>query len=173
MGALKWISSWLFFPLYFLYRVAHNAKDRGRHLEYYAFPILVSMLATFLVIRISTQYIFPNTWFAIKNVHIHHFVWGIIIQQFVVMRLFLKTAEDKPKRVYLLALLYGVGVGLLLDEFDVWLKLDGSPLAHSYTRGVVIGSCVLILFIVGRSTFDVCRSFASRMHKKFKVERAS
>lgn len=152
-------------PFYWLFKIANNAKEKGRLLEFYAFPVLLSTLTTFAITRLFTRVIFKDTFFSLNDIHIHHFVIGIAIQQIVVFALFVNAANFIGRRVYKLALLYGVGLGLILDELDVILKLDASAKAHSYTYGVIFGCMILIFLITSRAIFDVIRSALTKKHE--------
>lgn len=145
-------------PFYWLFKIANNAKEKGRLLEFYAFPVLLSSLTTFGMTRLFTRVIFRDNFFTVNDVHIHHFVIGIVIHQIVVFALFVNAPHFIGRRVYKLALLYGVGLGLILDELDVILKLDASAKAHSYTYGVIAGCSILIALIVSRAIFDVIKT---------------
>jgi hypothetical protein len=57
--------------------------------------------------------------------HVHHLVWGIALLLFVGYAWLLESAEDPHSRAAgrALAVLYGVGAALTLDEFALWLNL--------------------------------------------------
>lgn len=166
INIFKKVSKWLFAPIYgpfyWLFKIANNAKEKGRLLEFYAFPVLLSTLATFAITRLFTRIIFKDTFFSVSDIHIHHFVIGIAIQQIVVFALFVNAPIFIGRRIYKLALLYGVGLGLILDELDVILKLDASAKAHGYTYGVLAGGLVLITLIISRSIFDVLKNILGK-----------
>jgi hypothetical protein len=84
--------------------------------------ILLSFLITFAIIRIVTHLqklnIFPN-----QNglLHIHHLVPGIlllILSGYVGISFW---ATDKIR--HLMAILFGIGAALAIDEFALWLYL--------------------------------------------------
>ena len=67
-------------------------------------------------------------WFGpviIRGQHVHHLVWGIGLLLFVGYAWLLETSEDPHSRraARALAILYGVGAALTLDEFALWLNL--------------------------------------------------
>lgn len=159
---LKNITLPIYGPFYWLFKIANNAKEKGRLIEFYAFPVLLSTLATFAITRLFTRVIFRDNFFSVNDVHIHHFVIGIAIQQIVVFALFVNASNFIGRRVYKLALLYGVGLGLILDELDVILKLDASAKAHGYTYGVIAGCVILIILITSRAIFDVIKNAFSK-----------
>lgn len=55
--------------------------------------------------------------------HIHHLVWGILILLVVGYCWLWQVSKDKRWLGRMLALLYGVGAALTLDEFALWLNL--------------------------------------------------
>jgi cytochrome c biogenesis protein CcdA len=59
--------------------------------------------------------------------HIHHLVWGILLLLAVGYGWLLGLGSDdsgSPTAVRLMALLYGSGAALTLDEFALWLNLE-------------------------------------------------
>jgi hypothetical protein len=55
------------------------------------------------------------------GVHIHHFVWGILILGVVA---FTGLMSDQPHLNTRMALLFGIGLALVADEFALWLTLS-------------------------------------------------
>jgi len=53
--------------------------------------------------------------------HIHHLVWGIFL---ILITGYLMLAFDAPRLRDGLALLFGIGAALTLDEFALWLRLE-------------------------------------------------
>src|SRR3954449_12328167 len=54
------------------------------------------------------------------DLHIHHLVWGIVLM--LVAGFISLTPIDSPWRE-IVAVLFGIGAGLTLDEFALWLRL--------------------------------------------------
>jgi len=97
--------------------------DRGKQPE---LLLLVSFLLTFGVVRVNTHLIRRGVkwWFhnvEVKGRHIHHMVFGIILL-LVVGYVAIGLAPESPGRE-ILAVLFGIGAGLTLDEFALWLNL--------------------------------------------------
>ena len=100
-----------------------------RHVDYRQASMLsvfVSFLVTFVLLRALT-YGIRYRLLPIRNVvtpgglHVHHFVWGIFILLAVgLLALGLDQARWHPR----LAILFGVGAALVLDEFALWLNLE-------------------------------------------------
>lgn len=87
------------------------------------FIILISFLLTFIVSRLIVE-LFPNLFLTVKGNHIHHFAYGIIILSLT--SLIAITTTLSPKFRSLLAILYGIGLGLAYDEFIMWIELEDS-----------------------------------------------
>jgi hypothetical protein len=64
----------------------------------------------------------------IRNVHIHHLVWGVLLLLGVgyvwLAQAGLGVGESSRRASTLTALLYGIGAALTLDEFALWLNLE-------------------------------------------------
>jgi hypothetical protein len=92
------------------------------------FLILISFLLTFLAVRFITHSIRDQRFRRIfRNVsgkdgrHIHHLVWGILL---LLISGYLALAFDPDRVRNLLAVLFGIGAALTLDEFALWLNLE-------------------------------------------------
>jgi len=59
---------------------------------------------------------------SIKGVHLHHYLWGIALVG-TVAGLSLRV-EERIRRHPLMALAYGIGMGLIVDEFALLLDLQ-------------------------------------------------
>lgn len=85
--------------------------------------ILLSIIVVFLISRIGSYLVLSGIlpWYLFANINgfrLHHFVYGnviITITSFVAIGLGIK----KHKNWF--ALFYGVGLGLVLDEFLLWI----------------------------------------------------
>jgi hypothetical protein len=97
----------------------------GRHV---AVRALVSYVITFAILRVITAIIyydvFPNGPFRLvmtkSGIHIHHLFWGILL---LMATGFGALATRAPQWHLRIALLFGVALGLTLDEFAMWLRL--------------------------------------------------
>jgi hypothetical protein len=67
-------------------------------------------------------------WVVVRGMHIHHLVWGILILLFVGYGWLLDLGRShSPVSIFfgrLMAVSYGVGAALTLDEFALWLSLE-------------------------------------------------
>src|SRR5436305_12889856 len=92
------------------------------------FVVLAAFLGTFLFIRSSARLIrspkvpwWPGSVTTESGLHLHHLVWGIVLLLMSGLLEF-ATAPDSPWNE-ILAGLFGVGAGLTLDEFALWIYL--------------------------------------------------
>ena len=92
------------------------------------FLILISFALSFAFIRTSTHMIkaqvswWPGNVETKSGMHIHHLVWGILLLM-VMGYLGIATAIPDPW-FELVAIGFGIGMGLTLDEFALWLNLE-------------------------------------------------
>jgi hypothetical protein len=89
--------------------------------------LLLSFLLTFGFIRTSAHLIRAQVkWWpgnvSVGGTHVHHLVWGILL---LLSMGYVAIAIDpgSPGRE-ILAVLFGIGAGLTLDEFALWLNLE-------------------------------------------------
>jgi lysyl-tRNA synthetase class 2 len=123
-----------------------------------AFVVLVAFLASFGFIRMSTRLMrSPRVpWWpgSVKTggVHVHHLVFGIVL---LMVAGFLEFAfrPDSPWQE-ILAAGFGIGIGLTLDEFALWLHLEDVYWAEEGRRSidaVIIAAIVAGAVVVGVS----------------------
>lgn len=91
-----------------------------------AFLFLCAFLGGFGFIRTSAHMIRAQvSWWPgnveVGGTHIHHMVWGIITLMIVVW-IAIAVDPGSPGRE-ILAVAFGIGTGLTLDEFALWLEL--------------------------------------------------
>ncbi|RKQ93018.1 hypothetical protein C8N24_2877 [Solirubrobacter pauli] len=91
-----------------------------------AFVVLAAFLVSFLVIRTSARMTRSVSWWPggieTRGVHVHHLVWGIGL---LLLTGFLSFAAPlEAPWWHLVAIGFGVGAGLTLDEFALWVHLD-------------------------------------------------
>jgi hypothetical protein len=97
--------------------------DTGREPQFLFF---VAFLASFGFIRTSTHMIKAQvSWWpgnvSVGGTHIHHLVWGILLL-LIFGWLDIALDPDSPWRE-VSAVFFGIGAGLTLDEFALWLNL--------------------------------------------------
>src|SRR4026207_1873458 len=97
--------------------------DTGRETQFLFF---VSFLVSFGFIRTSAHMIRAQvSWWPgnvnVGGTHIHHLVWGIVL---MVGTGYVGVPIAPPSPWHeIVAVLFGVGTGLALDEFALWLDL--------------------------------------------------
>ncbi|MGA2569075.1 MAG: hypothetical protein ABSF23_01025 [Terracidiphilus sp.] len=92
----------------------------------------VSFLITFIGVRMLVHRIVNHQghmhWVVVRGMHIHHLVWGILILLLVGYGWLLDLGwSHSPISIFfgrLMAVSYGVGAALTLDEFAIWLSLE-------------------------------------------------
>lgn len=111
----------------FLIRTTIPDRPRRR-----MFIASVSFFFTFLGVRLLVRLVIlnrgPFQWVMVRGLHIHHLVWGILILLLVGYGWLLDLGRShSPLSIFfsrLMAVGYGVGAALTLDEFALWLNLE-------------------------------------------------
>jgi hypothetical protein len=88
----------------------------------------------------------------IGKVHIHHLVWGVLLLLGVgyvwLAQAGLGVGDSSRRASTLMAMLYGIGAALTLDEFALWLNLEDVYWApkgrQSIDATILFGSLLLI-----------------------------
>ncbi|MDQ6914380.1 MAG: hypothetical protein M3155_01050 [Actinomycetota bacterium] len=127
------------------------------------FVLLAGFLGSWLFIRTSARLIrsprvswWPGSVETQGGLHIHHLVWGICT---VLITGFLSFAL-RPHSPWLeiLAGLFGIGTGLTLDEFALWLRLQDvywSNEGRESIDAVLVAAVFAAMVVVGVAPFDV------------------
>ena len=121
---------------------------------------LVGLLATFLFVRINTRLIRAQVswWFhdieSEGGTHVHHMVIGVVLM--VVSGILLIAVAPQGLGAQLVALVFGAGVALTLDEFalilnlqDVYWRKEG----RLSVDAVIIVVAAASLFVLGANPF--------------------
>lgn len=125
------------------------------------FLVLAGLLGGFLFIRTSARLIrmqvswWPGNVETSSGLHIHHLVWGILTMMATGFLAF-SFQPDSPW-MELLAVAFGIGCGLTLDEFALWLHLEDVYWAdegRSSVDAVIVASLIGGLLVVGASPFN-------------------
>ena len=104
------------------------------------FMVLAGMLVSFGFIRMSTRLMrSPKVpWWPGSvtpgGLHIHHLVFGIVMMMVAGFLMF--AFQPESPWLEILAASFGIGVGLTLDEFALWLYLDDVYWAEEGRRSV-------------------------------------
>ena len=144
----------------------HYARlDLGRRV---ALRALFAFLITFGILRALTAIIhfdiFPHGPFrnlvTASGLHIHHLFWGILLLMATGFIALATRAEEWHLRV---AIIFGVALGLTLDEFALWLRLDDvywSPEGIESIKAATVVTAFLAVYAFGQPFFHaVAREF--------------
>jgi hypothetical protein len=120
-----------------------------------AFLLTLAFLATFGIVRLITYSIHHERLPFFHNVttksglHIHHMVPGMLL---VLASGYLGLVLTAHRPVALLAVLFGIGAALVLDEFALWLRLADvywEPQGRESIDAVVLAGGIGILYLLG------------------------
>lgn len=117
--------------------------------------ILISIIGVTIFSRIITYLILikgvlpPGLFAQIGNFRLHHFVYGNVL---ILITSFLAIGLGIRKHRNLFALFYGIGLGLVLDEFLLWMgdirQLTSNVLFIPYSITVVAIASLIIATII-------------------------
>lgn len=140
-----------------------------QHHEQGLFLVLVGFILSFAFIRMSTRIIrseavswWPGNVESGSGVHLHHLVFGIVTM--MVSGVLLSLALGETPLTEIAALGFGVGLGLTIDEFALWVHLDDVYWAEegrSSIDATVIAAAAMLLTLVGASPFAIETGSAS------------
>lgn len=127
-----------------------------------AFLVLLAFLVTWLFIRTSARLIrmqvkwWPGNVETSSGLHIHHLVWGILLMMISGFTAFATNLGSPWWEITAIA--FGIGVGLTLDEYALWLHLEDvywSEEGRSSIDAVVIAFLFASLVAVGAHPLDL------------------
>jgi hypothetical protein len=120
------------------------------------FLILLAFLGSFGFIRTSAHMIraqvswWPGNVETKGGTHIHHMFWGILLLM-TMGYLGLATDVGSPW-IELVGIAFGIGLGLTLDEFALWLNLQDvywSEKGRQSIDAVIVATLMLVLALLG------------------------
>jgi hypothetical protein len=126
------------------------------------FVLLCSFLVTFLFIRTSARMIrkqvswWPGNVETKGGLHLHHLVFGIVLLLVCGFLGFALAPESPWEEI--LAAAFGVGAGLTLDEFALWVHLEDVYWAQegrASLDAVVVATLLGGLVVLGLAPFDL------------------
>jgi len=133
------------------------------------FVLLAAFLITFLFIRTSARLMrspkvpwWPGSVKTAGGLHLHHLVWGILL---LLLSGFLAFATGQASPwTEILAAVFGIGAGLTLDEFALWVYLRDVYWAEEGRASfdaVVIAAVIGALIVLGFAPFDLPNNTSS------------
>jgi hypothetical protein len=112
--------------------------------------VLAALLVSFLLIRASTRLMrsprvpwWPGSIQTEGGLHVHHLVFGIVL---MLLCGFLLALRLESPWMELAAAAFGIGAGLTLDEYALWLHLEDVYWAEEGRQSV---DAVIVASIVG------------------------
>jgi hypothetical protein len=140
------------------------------------FLVLVGFILSFAFIRMSTRLMrSPRVpWWpgsvsvGESGVHIHHLVFGICLMMLAGTVGFASSGENPWFDVS--AALFGVGTGLTIDEFALWVYLDDVYWAEEGRKSVdatAIAAAGMLLLLFGFEPFDFTTSSVGEVISSF------
>jgi hypothetical protein len=138
----------------------HFLDDRGQRS---GFILLAAFLGAFLFIRTSARLIrsprvswWPGSVETKGGLHLHHLVWGIVLLMSSGFLNFVLKPGSPFSEV--LAGAFGVGAGLTLDEFALWVRLEDVYWAQEgriSLDAVVVAALLGGMTVLGLAPFDL------------------
>lgn len=126
------------------------------------FLVLVGFVLSFAFIRMSTRLMrspkvpwWPGSVVSDSGVHLHHLVFGIVTMMVAGTLGFAALGHSPWAEIC--AFFFGVGAGLTIDEFALWVYLDDVYWAEegrSSIDATVIAASLMGLVVLGVNPFD-------------------
>jgi hypothetical protein len=147
-------------------RVAHHAPQASSFLSSQVqrdgVVLMAAFLLSFLFIRTSARLMrspkvpwWPGSVTTQSGLHIHHLVWGNVLV--LLSGLLIIALGPREPWSEILAAGFGIGAGLTLDEFALWVRLDDvywSEEGRQSLDAVVVAALVTGLVVLGLTPFD-------------------
>jgi hypothetical protein len=133
------------------------------HDRQWMFLLIAGVLISFGFIRLSTRLMrspkvpwWPGSVVSEGGVHVHHLVFGIVLMMIAGSLSFAAFANSPWYEIF--AFLFGVGIGLTIDEFALWVYLDDvywAKQGRSSIDAAVIAVALMGLVLLGVRPFDI------------------
>ena len=124
------------------------------------FVVLVAFVLSFLAIRTSARLTRSVSWWPggveSGGVHIHHLVWGICLMMLCGFLAF--AAPLEAPWWHFVAIAFGIGAGLTMDEFALWVRLEDvywTQEGRASVDAVVIAVAFAALVVLGTKPFGL------------------
>jgi hypothetical protein len=133
------------------------------HDRQWLFLVLLGVVLSFGFIRLSTRLMrsprvpwWPGSVVSEGGVHVHHLVFGIVL---MILAGTISFAGFAVSPLYeICAFAFGIGIGLTIDEFALWLYLDDvywSERGRSSVDAAVLAVSFVGLVLLGVRPFDL------------------
>jgi hypothetical protein len=132
------------------------------HDEQGLFLVLAGFVLSFAFIRMSTRLMrsprvqwWPGSVVSDSGVHLHHLVFGIVTMMIAGTLGFAALGHSPYAEIC--AFGFGVGVGLTIDEFALWVYLDDvywAEQGRSSIDATVIAAAAMFLVLIGLTPFS-------------------
>ncbi len=132
------------------------------HQRQAVFLVLVGFVGSFAFIRMSTRLMrspkvpwWPGSVVSDSGVHVHHLVFGIVTMM-VAGTLGFATLGQSPY-IEICAFFFGIGAGLTIDEFALWVYLEDvywAEQGRSSIDATVIAGSLIALIVLGANPFE-------------------
>ena len=136
-----------------------------------SFSFFLTILFVRLLVMSITHHVGPFGYVEVGGRHIHHLVWGILLLLITGLATLAEAGQsDTPVSILvsrILALSYGIGAALTLDEFAIWLNLDA--LAYWSSQGRESIDAIMLfgsLLAVGTWGAPLFQRYENRRRKK-------
>src|SRR6476660_4439895 len=127
------------------------------------FLVLIGFILSFAFIRMSTRLMrspkvpwWPGSIVSDSGVHLHHLVFGIVTMMVAGAGGF--AAFGNSPWTEICAFAFGIGAGLTIDEFALWVYLDDVYWAkegRSSIDATVIAAAAMMLALLGFTPFTI------------------
>jgi hypothetical protein len=142
-----------------------------QHDEQALFLVFVGFILSFAFIRMSTRLMrsprvpwWPGSIVSESGVHLHHLVFGIIAMMAAGALGF--AALGHSPWVEICAFVFGIGVGLTIDEFALWVHLEDvywTREGRSSIDATAIAAAAMVLILLGFTPFSFDTSSAAEV----------
>ncbi|HRV60128.1 MAG: hypothetical protein KDB54_09100 [Solirubrobacterales bacterium] len=127
------------------------------------FLVLIGFLLSFGFIRMSTRLMrspkvpwWPGSIVSDGGLHVHHHVFGIVMMMISGSVAF--ALDGNSLGFNICALAFGIGIGLTIDEFALWLHLEDVYWSEEGRRSIdatVLTALVLAMIMLGARPFEI------------------
>ena len=122
-------------------KIVHNIYEEAIANKYkdQSFWILCAFIPTFIVARLLVH-VYPGLFLHVGQHHIHHFTYGIVL---LAISGYLGIIRKGRSPIWL-AVLYGIGLALAVDETGMWLRLTNHYYNDTSEDAIILVIALLI-----------------------------